>query len=47
MDATEMAWARAAVRAMLVRLMGVCAAELQVEGLAALHAAKECRRWRA
>jgi len=39
-------WAHAKVRKMLATLMSVCAAELQVAGLASLAAAQQCRRWR-
>lgn len=45
MKTADIEWARAAVRAMLVRVIGVCAAELRATGLGALHAAKECRRF--
>jgi hypothetical protein len=46
MKATDVEWARVAVREMLMRLMGVCATQLQADGLASLHAAMTCRKWR-
>lgn len=46
MKATDVEWARVAVSEMLVRLMRVCATQLQADGLAALWAAKECRLWK-
>lgn len=46
MKATDVEWAREAVRAMLVRLMGATAERLQAEGLASLRAAMTCRKWR-
>jgi hypothetical protein len=53
MRTTDVEWARAAVRAMLVRVMGMCEMELTAQGMAArwdarlaLSAAKVCRKWR-
>lgn len=45
MKTKDLDWARAAVRLMLVRLVEGCAAQLEAEGLAALEAAKACRKW--
>lgn len=53
MSTADVEWARAAVRTMLLRVVGLCVAEFTVQGLTArcearqaLAAARACRRWK-